>query len=205
MIRVTEQSSCTNAYNRVSTFTANQPHHAVVVRLFDQSSTMGAASAEEMADIAGQCEKALAATGKRVRLIDIVFDSHVRVLLRPRFAQANPNNLDLRMGGGTNIREALETAVSEFLVARPANSVVAHTPLEVLLLVSDGKYNAKARPDAALQALKSSGVQIVAIAAGSDANLERLQGLASSPAHVYTPQISGISNLLRALHVYATA
>ena len=164
---------------------------------------MGTASAQEMAEIAGQCEKALYASGKRIRIIDIAFDSHARVLLRPRFAQANPATLDLRMGGGTHIREALETACAELLVARSAGATANFAPLETILLVSDGRYHATARPDAMAQALKTTGVQIKAVAAGSSPNLERRQGLGSSPAQLYVPPIEGLARLLHTMRACA--
>ncbi len=193
MIRFTEPSPHNKTHQNFSPIGFTPSHDAVVVRLFDQSSTMGAASAQEMAEVARQCEKALYATGKRIRIIDIAFDSHARVLPRPRFAQADPAGLDLRLGGSTNIREALETACSELLVARPARSTANYAPLEVLLLVSDGKYHAAAKPDAIAQTLKTTGVQIMAVAAGPSPNLKRLQWLASSPAQLHVPHVEGFS------------
>lgn len=86
-------------------------------------------------------------------------------------------------GGATNITAGLEEA--ERAIASSAPSPDGKEVEPILLLFSDGGHNSGPSPEPVADRLKASGITIVAVAYGIDADDNLLRRLASSPQHFF--------------------
>lgn len=107
-------------------------------------------------------------------------DASVQLAQKPA-SQVRPEEIDLAVGGSTNITAGLTTAHAEIRKA-PAGPEWGRP---IVLVMTDGQHNVGAPPQQAATALKQIA-DVIAVAFGADADLKTLESVANSPKHVVT-------------------
>jgi Mg-chelatase subunit ChlD len=98
---------------------------------------------------------------------------------------------NLTVSGSTNIADALAKAGEELNSrrSRPDN-------VPVIVLLTDGDYNAGGDPLDVAQSLKSDGIEIYTIGLGSDVEADTLRAIASSPdAYFESPTTADLATI----------
>lgn len=120
----------------------------------------------------------------------IDFDNHAKVIHPPSVAADLVGRVEpIRVNGITNIRHPLEAAQRVIDEHQSEEKGQWHPP--VIVLYSDGEYNEGGDPISAADDLKRAGAVIVTVAYGTDADIDTLRAIASSPNHCYSRPTHG--------------
>ena len=170
-----------------------KPPSARVVNLVlavDVSSSMAGEKLRAANTAASECLHQIATQPIAERFCNgiVTFDGVARItqpLVRMQAGVSQIVNASLG-NGATNIKAAMDAAIDMLEAKANDDRASGLRPVSVICLLSDGCANAGGDPQASADRARASGITVVTIAFGSDADQAQLRRVATTPQHAYS-------------------